>query len=91
MGRFKNANGVVLNIPAEKAARMGLKPFDDASEPESDGPSKSWKVGDLKEFAVSNGIDLGSATKKDDILAVITAAAENNEDDESDGDESDES
>ncbi|WP_187614043.1 hypothetical protein [Paraburkholderia sp. 31.1] len=31
MGRFKNANGVVLNIPDEKAKRLGLVAAGDES------------------------------------------------------------
>lgn len=31
MGRFKNAHGVILNIPAEKAEQLGLESADDES------------------------------------------------------------
>ena len=40
--------------------------------PEGD-PSESWKVDQLKAYAADKGIDLGDATKKADILAVLTA------------------
>lgn len=44
-----------------------------AARPEG-APDASWKVADLKAHAEENGIDLGDATKKDDIVAAITAA-----------------
>lgn len=37
-------------------------------------PDPSWTVAELRQFAADNGIDLGEATKKTDILAAITAA-----------------
>lgn len=37
-------------------------------------PSDSWKVADLKAYAEDHSIDLGDATKKDDIVAAIAAA-----------------
>lgn len=37
----------------------------------SENPDKSWKVADLKAYAEEQGIDLGDATKKEDILAVL--------------------
>ena len=47
----------------------------------SEAPDKSWKVAELKAYADENDIDLGDATKKEDILAVIAG-------DDSSGDES---
>lgn len=38
------------------------------------GPA-AMKLAELKDFAAERGIDLGSATKKADVLAVIEAAA----------------
>lgn len=35
-------------------------------------PAESWKVDQLKAYAKAKEIDLGSATKKDDILALLT-------------------
>jgi hypothetical protein len=46
-------------------------------EEEAEGPSvpdESWKVADLKAYAQDNQVDLGDATKKADILAVIRSA-----------------
>lgn len=37
-------------------------------------PLKKMTVDELKEYAANNGIDLGEATKKAEILAVIQAA-----------------
>lgn len=54
--------------------------------PESEGPSKSWKVDQLKAYAEEHGIDLGGATKKDDLLSAIEAAAAASAEDE-DGDD----
>ena len=42
----------------------------------SESPDSSWKVADLRAYASENGIDLGDATKKDDIVAAIQAAGE---------------
>jgi hypothetical protein len=36
-----------------------------------DEPDETWKVADLKAYAEARGIDLGDATRKDDILAAI--------------------
>ena len=47
-------------------------------------PGKSWKVPELKAYAEEQGIDLGDATKKDDILAAIEAVGDESDDDESD-------
>ncbi|MEU1432135.1 hypothetical protein ABZ412_34215 [Nocardia sp. NPDC005746] len=44
--------------------------------PESE-PSESWTVPQLRDYAADKKIDLGDATKKADVLAVIAAAAEN--------------
>jgi hypothetical protein len=37
-------------------------------------PDMTWTVADLKQYAADNGIDLGAATRKSDILATIQAA-----------------
>jgi hypothetical protein len=42
--------------------------------PEGD-PSDDWKVDQLKAYAKEHEVDLDGATKKDDILAAISAAA----------------
>jgi len=36
-------------------------------------PRKAWKVGELVAYAEQHSIDLGDATKKDDVLAAIEA------------------
>jgi len=56
------------------------------AEPDS-APSKSWKVDDLKAYAEENAIDLGTATKKADILTAIEAAASSEEDADADADD----
>lgn len=50
-----------------------------AAEPVTDfegAPSKDWKNDQIVAYAQREGIDLGDATKKNDMLAVIAAAAE---------------
>ena len=39
-------------------------------------PIEKRTVAELKEYAAEHGVDLGEATKKDDILAAIKAAAQ---------------
>lgn len=41
--------------------------------PEGD-PTDAWKVDQLKAYAAAHGIDLGAASKKDEIVAAIAAA-----------------
>lgn len=53
--------------PVETAA-----PLEDAAE---ELPNSTWTVAELKAYAYENKIDLGTATKKADILAAIEAAA----------------
>ena len=89
MSKFiQDGTGVVVSVADEKDSRFasGWKPYDGTQV--SDSPDKSWKVADLKGFATEHGIDLGEATKKDDILAAIAAAKssdEDSDDEESDG------
>jgi hypothetical protein len=40
----------------------------------SDTPDDTWTIPDLKKYAEEKKIDLGKATKKDEILAAIAAA-----------------
>lgn len=49
-------------------------------------PSKSWKVDELKAYAEEHAIDLGTATKKADILTAIEAAGSSEEDADADAD-----
>lgn len=53
-------------------ARAGIKGEADAGTGEA--PLSKLKVAELKAYATENSIDLGDASKKDDILAVIEAA-----------------
>lgn len=45
----------------------------DQMVPEGD-PSDAWTVAQLKAYAAANGVGVGEATKKADILAAIAAA-----------------
>jgi hypothetical protein len=72
MARFRTPEGVTVNVDDALADKIGGKwrPLDgDANST----PDKSWKVDELTAYASERGIDLGNATKKDDILAVIVA------------------
>jgi len=40
-----------------------------------DAPNDSWKNAEIKEWAQDHGVDLGDATKKADMLAVISDAS----------------
>lgn len=42
---------------------------------EAEDPFADMKVAELKAYAETNGIELGEATKKEDIIAIIKAAA----------------
>lgn len=102
MPKLRNVStGVVVVVSDTTATRLGSDwvPFD-GTEPLSDVPDKSWKVAALKAYAEEHEIDLGAATKKDDILAVIAAAdvtdepegdepvSDENDDESDEGDES---
>lgn len=70
MVRLRNAQtGAVVNVSDETAQRLGA-PWGAADR--SEKPDTSWKVADLKAYADENGIDLGDATKKADILDVLS-------------------
>lgn len=75
MSRFQNLNtGVVVSVADSKDDRFtsGWKPYDGTDAPlKSTAPDKSWLVADLKAYATENSIDLGDATKKEDIVAAI--------------------
>lgn len=65
-------SGALVSVRDDKA--MGSE-WEDAGAPErSESPDSSWKVADLKAYAADNGIDLGDATKKDEIVAAISSA-----------------
>ncbi|QAB18325.1 hypothetical protein Leucomu_13155 [Leucobacter muris] len=75
--KLKHAQGRIVDVPenlAEGYIALGWEKVSgsvDAADPTE--PSKSWKVDALKAYAADHGIDLGSAAKKDDILAAIEA------------------
>lgn len=79
MGALIHPKGQTVTVPAETEAyyldkgwtRAGTKP--DEPTPESVTPDKSWKNEDLVTYAAEHSIDLGGATKKDDLLAAIAA------------------
>lgn len=76
MPRLRSAlSGAVMTVEDSTAALLGSEWVDAESPARPEGaPSTSWKVADLKAHAEENGIDLGDATKKEDIVAAITAA-----------------
>lgn len=55
-------------VPAKPADEV--KPTEPAG-PAKSGPDRSWTSGQIKQYADDNGIDLGEATTKADMLAVI--------------------
>lgn len=72
-------SGARVSVADGKVLGVGFTPI---GEEPSGEPGASWTVGELKAYAEENGIDLGGATKKDDIIAVISAHSET--EDESD-------
>lgn len=70
-------SGAVVSVRDDKV--LGSEWVDADAAPRSETPDSSWKVAELKAYAEDNSIDLGDATKKDDILAAITAAADPNQ------------
>lgn len=72
MSRFENIQtGVVISVDDSKDGRFvaGWKAPGEAAK--SDSPDKSWKVAELKVYADEHKVDLGDATKKEDLLAAI--------------------
>jgi hypothetical protein len=68
----------LAHYKAQDEARANEPPAEPADEPvdepvEEEGDHSSLTVAQLKEYAEEHGIDLGGATKKDDILAAIEA------------------
>lgn len=75
MPRLKNkSNGVIVNVDDLTAARLGSG-WEDADKPaapkKSETPDKTWKNDDLVAYATEHSIDLGDATKKEDLVAAI--------------------
>jgi hypothetical protein len=72
--RYKHVtSGAVVSVRDDKVLGSEWGLVDGATRGES--PDSTWKVADLKAYASDNGIDLGDATKKEDIVAAIAAAA----------------
>lgn len=87
MARLEHVStGVVVSVADEKVSRLGAewRPIDDSAPAKSETPDLSWKVAEIREFAEANGIDLGDAKKKDELLAAI---ADSSVDAESEGEE----
>lgn len=83
--RLRAANGTIVRMSPEEAALAGssYKPVGAESVDDSTDITK-LTVSQLKAYASEHGIDLGAASKKKDILAVI---AESESDDDSDSDD----
>ena len=76
MPRFTNrVSGSVVNVSEAEAEHLGPDYAPTQDKPRSESPDATWKVADLKAHAEEQGIDLGEATKKEDILTAITAAS----------------
>lgn len=75
--KLKHPMGRVVDVAADLAPgyiELGWEAVEGEPAGEPGTPSKSWKVDALKVYAEEHGINLGEATKKDDILAAIEAA-----------------
>lgn len=76
MPRLRNKlTGAVMTVPEATVARLGSEWVDADAPTRSESPDSTWKVADLRSYAADNGVDLGEATKKDEVLAAIVAAA----------------
>lgn len=82
MANFTHVNTKV-KVSVADGKQLGPEWIPEGASEKSEGPDKSWKVDELKAFAAEKQIDLGDATKKDDILAVIAAASAEDDEDES--------
>jgi hypothetical protein len=75
MGRWTNdTTGARVSVADEKDHRFASGWHATGSTPKpakSDTPDKTWKNDELKAYADENGVDLGDATKKEDLLAAI--------------------
>ena len=80
--KLKHAQGRAVDVPEDQIeayTSLGWEKVVGEPDTHESVPSKSWKVDALNEYAEEHGIDLGSASKKDEILAAITAAGESND------------
>ena len=72
--RYKHVtSGAVVSVRDDKVLGSEWGPIE-GSTTKGESPDSTWKVADLKAYADENGIDLGDATKKDDIVAAISDA-----------------
>lgn len=82
MPRLRNKlTGAVMTVPEATADRLGGEWVDADAVERSAAPDATWKVADLKAFAEENGIDLGDAKKKEDLLTAIAAGTTSAADD----------
>lgn len=76
-------SGARVSVADGKELGVGFVLADEVSVAQrSETPDKSWKVAELKAYAEGHGIDLGEATKKDDILAALAGVADGDDNDE---------
>lgn len=88
--RLRAANGTIVRMSPEEAALAGssYKPVGSESTDENTSTDiTKLTVPQLKAYADEHGIELGAASKKKDILAVI--AESDSDDDDDDEDDSD--
>lgn len=79
MVTIKAKNGIVLECDESTARSLVAQGHERIDTPETQVeepatvPDESWTVAALREHADAEGIDLGDATKKAEILARLTA------------------
>lgn len=67
--------GVFETSSAKIAARLReVEDVEEVDEPAAEKPLEKRTVDELRKYAADNQIDLGEASKKDEILAAIAAA-----------------
>lgn len=77
MSRFESIDTVVVfSVADSKDHRYTTGYRTPGSAAKSETPDKTWKVDELKAYAAEHSIDLGEATKKDDIIAVLNKPAD---------------
>lgn len=76
MPRLINAKtGVIVNVDDATVNQLNKDWSEVGSKSRSEAPDNTWKVAELKAHAEESGVDLGEATKKEDVLAAIRAAS----------------
>lgn len=66
-------SNVDLIVPVDAEEARNSVPVDAITLPDGT-PSAQWKVDQLKAYALRNGIELGAASRKGELLEVITSA-----------------